>query len=252
MEVHSLWLNVTIQRSSIQIRSNQNDAYQLAVKAAAHGIVQQAIKLKEDPARPAIASIGSNGGVTSTQIPYSGDGSFAPPDNPEDSYCPDTILDQLEGSIMEISCPFLTNNQVLDFTSNIANEISSSVSTTAARTSSNTYVGGGHTIYPGQKLGSEIVHTVEFTYSDKDSQTVTITTGPKFYQPGSAGNDSTYIKRSENLQKIGVVTGGSAEEGRYAVTIDGLGSFDALNGIIDSVHIGDSVDVKIINYPVER
>jgi hypothetical protein len=236
MEVFGMSLNVTKQTASIQVRSQQNDAFNIAKHCAQHGVLQTAIVVQEDPPIPAYNGIA---------VPPK-----APPDNPEDATCPETVLDTLEGSIMEISCPFLTNDQIEGFSAKIYREVQ--LSTEDTESGSYTFSRGGYGVFPGMLYNNQTIHTVEFTYGDLDSQTTTITTGPRFYQPGSAGSDSTYIKRSETLNKTGTVVRSNVSEGRFSVDIEGLGVYDAINGVVDSIHVGDKVEVKILNYPVER
>ncbi|RKZ85085.1 MAG: hypothetical protein DRQ39_07615, partial [Gammaproteobacteria bacterium] len=172
-----------------------------------------------------------------------------PPQNSETaSFCPETALDILEGSVIEISTPWLNGDQAQNFANNLFTLVSNQTNSSATYT----YSEGGHYMYPGMSFQGQIAHSIEFNYSDKGNQVTTITTGPKYYQSGSAGGDSRYIKRSETISKPGVVIGGDNESGTFSVSVDGLGIYQAINGQIDPIFSGDRVEVKVMNFPVER
>ena len=235
VEVWALSLTVSKQTSSIQIRSQNNDAFSIANQVANQGVNYTALIVREEPPCAGLAP----GGVVCP---------VAPPDDETASYCPENELDTLEGSVIEISAPWLDKNGAANFASNLYNLIANDVNSAGTYT----YSKGGYSIFPGYAFQGAFVQSVEFNYSDKGSQVTTITTGPKFYQSGSAGGDSTYIKRSETLNKPGVVIGGDNESGTFSVNVDGLGIYEAINGQIDPIYPGDRVEVKIINYPVEN
>lgn len=235
-EVWGLSLTVSKQTSSIQIRSQNNDAFSIANQVAAQGVNYTALIVREEPP---CAGLAPGGGIVCP---------VAPPDNETAQYCPENALDTLEGSVIELSAPWLDADGAANFAENLYILISNASNTAGTYT----YSKGGYSIFPGQGFQGSFVHSVEFNYSDKGSQVTTITTGPKYYQSGSAGGDSTYIKRSETITKPGVVIGGDNESGTFSVNVDGLGIYEAINGQIDPIYPGDRVSVKIINFPVEK
>lgn len=236
VEVWGLSLTVSKQTSSIQIRSQNNDAFSIANSVAAQGVNYTALIVREEPA---CAGLAPGGGIVCPT---------APPDNETASYCPENLLDTLEGSIIEISTPWLDAQGASEFATNLYTLISNDVTSAGTYT----YSKGGYSMFPGYAFQGAIIHSVEFNYSDRGSQVTTITTGPKYYQSGSAGGDSTYIKRSETINKPGVVIGGDNESGTFSVNVDGLGIYEAINGQIDPIYPGDRVEVKILNFPVEN
>ena len=236
VEVWDLDLTVSKQTSSIQIRSQNNDAFSIASRVAAQGVNYTALIVREEPP---CAGLAPGGGVVCP---------VAPPDNETASYCPENALDTLEGSVIELSAPWLDADGAAAFAENLYTLISNASNTAGTYTFSK----GGYSVFPGNAYAGAIVHSVEFNYSDKGSQVTTITTGPKYYQSGSAGGDSTYIKRTETINKPGVVIGGDNESGTFSVNVDGLGIYAAINGQIDPIYPGDRVEVKIVNFPVER
>jgi hypothetical protein len=236
IEVWGLNLTYTKQTPCIQIKSQNNDAWSIASSVAAEGVNYSALVVVEEPPCAGLAP----GGGPVCPVP--------PPNDETEQYCPETALDTLEGSVIEMSAPWLDKTGAQEF----ANNLYTLVSTESPDSATYTYARGGQSVYPGMSFNGQIVHSVEFSYADKSSQTTTITTGPKFYQSGSAGGDSRYIKRSETINKPGVVIGGHNESGTFSVNVDGLGIYEAINGQIDPIYPGDRVEVKIMNYPIER
>lgn len=240
LEIWTYNATYTKQRASIQVRSQNNDALTQANKIRIAGVQYTPLIMIETPASAGLAGEAGTGPIEPE-----------PPHNDEtDQYCPETVLDTLKGSVLEVSTPWLDASGAQDFANKLYTLILSEYNNTVSSVS--TLAETGYSALPGMLYNNEVIHSVEFGYSDRDSQTTTITTGPKFFQAGGAGSDSKYIKRSETINKPGVVIGGNNESGTFSVQVEGLGIYEAINGQIDTVYPGDRVDIKIMNFPVER
>lgn len=224
----------SISKPSIQIRSPFGDAFSIAAAVAAAGVTYTAIIIVDKP-----APTGWNG--TLVYPP-------APPDDEAEAFDPDSPIDELTGSIIDMSVPFLGEEGVQSF----SGLIHSLINGDSGRYKSYNYAMGGYNLLPGMKFNdSEVIHTIEFNYADKDSVSTNITTGPLYYNVGSYG-DSQYVKRSETISRNGRVLGGSNATGTFSVHVDGLGTYEALNSLIEPCYPGDRVEVKVLNVPVEK
>lgn len=241
-EIFSLFLSYTIQKPAIQVRTAYGGSRQLAAQIAAAGIHYTPIIVVDAPAP--IGYKGRNGFEDPVeQVPPAED------ENP-DPQCPETILDTLEGTIVDISAPFLGEDavgpaaeKVYDFILNDDGEYHTL-----------SYTFGGHTILPGMRWQRDdvtgVVHSVEFVYSDKESVSTNVTIGPAYYEANSY-SDSKYVRRSVHLTRTATVIQANNATGEFIVDVDGIGVFNSFNGLLDSVYPGDRVEVKINNFVVE-
>jgi len=233
MEVLSGRLAYTIAKPSIQVQSPYGDAFSIAQDIAAGGVTYTPLVIQDKP-----APIALNGVLI--DIP-------TPAENEGEKYEVDSAIDNLAGSIVDLSAPFLNGNGAAQLSANIFSAINSD----SASYSTYSFVGGGHTILPGQSFRGGTVHSIEYSYQDKDSLSTNITTGP-FYYPIGSYSDSKYVKRSETIQKDAILAAGSNSSGEMLVTVPDLGRYNAINTITDPVYPGDRISVKIMNVPVEK
>ena len=219
---------------SVAIKSNGNDAFSIAAEFAAAGIVYTAIILQDQPAKIAV-----NG--TNIRIP-------TPPDEEGTRVDFDTPLDNMNGTVIDISAPFLDDPST--FCRNLRNLIISEEDTNYR---TRVYARGGYNLLPGMKYegDSGAIQTVEFKYTHAGEQTSQVTTGPKYYPLGGF-SDSQYVKRSETITRTAKIVSGSNAEGVFQVYVDGLGHYDAINGVLSPLYPGDRVEVRLLNVPIEK
>jgi hypothetical protein len=96
-----------------------------------------------------------------------------------------------------------------------------------------------------------VINEISYSYSDSSQYLITISTGPK-YQTVGGFNDSRYQLRSEEVTKEGVVIQDAGNGAEFVVRVDGFGEITALSMILDDISVGDRVNVKIYNNPVEH
>ena len=233
IEVFSSHVAYSISKPSIQIRSPFGDAISIAAAVANAGVQYTAIIVDDKP-----APTGWNGSVIYPP---------APPDDEAEAFNPDSPIDELTGSIIDMSTPFLGEAGVARF----SGLIHSLINGDSGKYQSYNYVMGGYSLLPGMKFEDSVVHTIEFNYQDKDSVSTNITTGPLYYNVGSYG-DSQYVKRAETISRNGRVLGGSNSTGTFSVHVDGLGTYEAINSLVEPCFPGDRVEVKVLNVPVEK
>lgn len=234
-ELKGLYLCYSVQRGSIYFRSYYGDAVGVAAGFVNTGLDYVPLKLIDEP-----AGAGWNGELV---MPV-------PPSRDEtDQICQETPLELLEGNIIDISAPFLNNDEVAKFSAKLKLFIDQD----SGIFESASYIRGGYTILPGQAHPDNdklVVHNVDISYADKDSVLVNVTYGPKYYTTQSF-NDSQYVRRTDTITRTGRVITGDNRKGEFAVEVDGLGVYNAINGMLKPIYPGDRVEVKILNYPVE-
>jgi len=96
-----------------------------------------------------------------------------------------------------------------------------------------------------------VINEISYSYSDSSQYLITISTGPKYQTVGSF-NDSKYQLRTEEVTREGIVVQDVGNGAEYVVRIDGFGEITALTIIMDDISVGDRVNVKIYNNPVEH
>lgn len=234
-EMSALDMAYTIAKPSVQVRSPYGDAFSIANNLAQGGFLQTPIVVKEEP-----PGIGYNGRLV---LPP------APPDQEGVAYEVESEVEQLEGSVIELSAPFLSNDEAAKFSGNLFALINGD----SGVTENFVFESGGYDILPGMKFPENdgVVQNIEFIYADKDSVTTNVTTGPRYVPEGSY-SDSIYIKRTESLTLEGLVVAGSNRDGIFFVDIEGRGRYQAINRLLEPIYPGDRVEVQLLNVPVEK
>lgn len=231
MESYGELISYSVARPSIEINSTGNDALAIASQVASAGVIYTAIILRDSPAKVAL-----NG--RNIRIP-------TPPDEEGQRVEFDTPIDNLEGTVVDISAPFLTDPA--SFCGNLKALINSDNGNYTTKIT----VGGGYRILPGAAFAGKAVQTVEFKYTHGSEQTSQVTSGPIYYPVGGFG-DSQYVKRSETITRTAKIVSGNNSTGVFGVFVDGLGNYNAINGIMDPLYPGDRVEVRLLNVPVEK
>ena len=98
-----------------------------------------------------------------------------------------------------------------------------------------------------------IINSVSYSYQDSSSYLVTAVVGPKYLKDTVSANDaSIWQQQVETVTKEGVVTQVAGNGIHYAVHVEGMGNFLAVNTVIGGFppEVGDRVTVEINNVPV--
>ncbi len=96
-----------------------------------------------------------------------------------------------------------------------------------------------------------VINEISYSYSDSSQYLITISTGSKYQTVGSF-NDSKYQLRTEDVTRDGIVIQDAGNGAEYVVRVDGFGEITALSMILDDISVGDRVNVRIFNNPVEH
>jgi hypothetical protein len=98
-----------------------------------------------------------------------------------------------------------------------------------------------------------IINSVTYSYQDSSSYLITVVVGPKYLKDTVSANDaSIWQQQVETVTKEGVVTQVAGNGIHYAVHVEGMGDFIAVNTVVGGFppEVGDRVTVEINNVPV--
>lgn len=95
------------------------------------------------------------------------------------------------------------------------------------------------------------IETINYSFQDSSSYTIEVTLGPIFSHVGS-WNNGAWIPDTEEVTRKAIVVFTAGDGVNYRVRIQGLGEMNAINGAEMIWRIGEQVDVKIYNVPVNR
>ncbi len=98
-----------------------------------------------------------------------------------------------------------------------------------------------------------IINSIQYSYQDSSSYLVTAVVGPKYLKDTVSANDaSIWTQQMETVTKEGVITQVAGNGIHYAVHVEGMGDFIAVNTVVGIFppEVGDRVVVEINNVPV--
>jgi hypothetical protein len=96
-----------------------------------------------------------------------------------------------------------------------------------------------------------IINEINYSYSDSSQYLITVTAGPLYLTAGSF-NDPRYQLQTEDVTREGVVIQDAGDGSTYVVRIEGFGEITALLMVLEDISVGDKVQVRFYNNPVER
>jgi len=156
------------------------------------------------------------------------------------------LQDNTSGATIDVTLPFCTDQECLQIAQNFLAQQNQIIATQS--------VVLGPTSEPrlGQVMpDGAIINEISYSYSDSSQYLITLTTGPKYLTAGSF-NDSKYQLKTEDVTREGVVLQDVGNGTEYVVLIGGFGEITALSMIAEDISVGDKVNVRIYNNPVER
>jgi hypothetical protein len=105
----------------------------------------------------------------------------------------------------------------------------------------------------GMSYRDGIINNISYAYQDSSSYLITIGTGPRYLKDTVSANDASIWQINvETVTKEGIVTQIAGNGIHYAVHIEGLGDYIAVNTVSNQFppEVGDRVTVEINNVPV--
>jgi hypothetical protein len=98
---------------------------------------------------------------------------------------------------------------------------------------------------------STVVNDITYSYSDSNSYTISVTTGPKIIGNLTQVDGGLTLKASENTQAQGTIIQDQGSNVWFKVRIDGYDDAYAINTSPNLLRVGDKVNVTIHNNPIE-
>jgi len=96
-----------------------------------------------------------------------------------------------------------------------------------------------------------VINEISYSYSDSSQYLITATAGPLFLSSGSF-NDPRYQLQTEDVTREGTIIQDAGDGTTYVVRVEGFGEITALLMVLDDLSVGDKVQVRIYNNPVEK
>lgn len=156
------------------------------------------------------------------------------------------LQDNTNGATIDVTLPFATADQSLQIARNFLAEQSQIVTTQSVVLGPTSEPRLGEVMPDGS-----IINEISYSYSDASQYLITVSTGPK-YQTAGSFNDSKYQLRTEDVTREGVVLQDLGNGAEYLVRVEGFGELRALSMIVEDIAVGDRVNVRIYNNPVEK
>jgi len=159
------------------------------------------------------------------------------------------LQDNTTGSTIDITLPFCTDTECLQIARNFLGLQNRVVSTHSMilGPDSEPRIGDFVTL-PNGEIG--IINELNYSYSDSSQYLITATIGPLYLSAGSF-NDSKYQLKTEDVTREGLVVQDGGNGAEYIVRLEGFGEITALLMVLEDIGIGDKVNVRIYNNPVE-
>ncbi len=160
------------------------------------------------------------------------------------------LQDNTSGSTIDITLPFCTDTECLQIARNflaLQNRVVSTHSVVLGPDSEPRL--GDFLTLPNGEIG--IINELSFSYSDASQYLITATVGPLYITAGSF-NDTRYQLKTEDVTREGLIVQDGGNGAEYIVRLEGFGEITALLMVLEDVSVGDKVNVRIYNNPVEK
>ncbi len=159
------------------------------------------------------------------------------------------LQDNTVGSTIDITLPFLDDDECLEVAENYLAEQNEVVTTTSVILGPDSTPRLGD-IFTDDNGSTSVINEINFAYSDASQYLITVTTGPKYLTSGSF-NNSQYQLQTEDVTKEATIVQDRGDGATYVVRLRGGDEVVALSFILEDIGVGDKCQVRIFNNPVE-
>jgi hypothetical protein len=160
------------------------------------------------------------------------------------------LQDNTNGSTIDITLPFLDEDQCLEIARNFLAEQTETVISTSVVLGPDSTPRLGD-VFTDTTGNISIINEINYSYTDASQYLITATTGPKYLTAGSF-NNSQYQLQTEEVTKEGIIVQDRGDGATYVVRIQGGEEMVALSFVLDDISVGDKCQVRIFNNPVEK
>lgn len=160
------------------------------------------------------------------------------------------LQDNTNGSTIDVTLPFCTDQECLQIARNFRDLQNETVVTTSVILGPDSEPRLGD-VFTDDSGNTSIINEINYSYSDSSQYLITVTTGPRFLTAGSF-NDSQYQLQTEETTKEGIIVQDRGDGATYVVRVQGGEEIIALSFVLEDISVGDKVQLRIFNNPVER
>ena len=149
---------------------------------------------------------------------------------------------------INVTLPFLETDEEIEKVANMLGEKFSA----DYKQSVSTVPGNGVSVSDlGKKFNGGIINKIVWSYQDKSFYKASITSG-SFLTGVDSFNTSMWIRHTDqSLSREGIVIGDHGNGLEFKVYVRNIGTYTALNMTMNTIEVGDAVNVTIYNNPAE-
>lgn len=159
------------------------------------------------------------------------------------------LQDNTNGSTIDMTLPFLQEDECLEVAENYLAEQTEVVTTTSLILGPDSTPRLGDT-FTDDNGNVSTINEINYSYNDASQYLITVTTGPRYLTAGSF-NNSQYQLQTEDVTKEGTITQDRGDGATYVVRLRGGDEVVALSFILEDIGVGDKCQVRLFNNPVE-
>jgi hypothetical protein len=160
------------------------------------------------------------------------------------------LQDNTNGSTVDMTLPFLQEDECLEVAVNYLAEQTETVLSTSVVLGPDSTPRLGD-VFTDDTGNTSIINEINYSYSDASQYLITVTTGPRYLTAGSF-NNSQYQLQTEDVTKEGTIVQDRGDGATYVARLRGGDEIVALSFILDDIGVGDKCQVRIFNNPVEK
>jgi hypothetical protein len=160
------------------------------------------------------------------------------------------LQDNVNGTTIDITLPFLDEQESLQVAQNFLSQQSETVTTTSVVLGPDSTPRLGD-VFTDSSGNTSIINEINYSYQDGSQYLITVTTGPRYLTAGSF-NDSQYQLQTEDVTKEGTIIQDYGDGATYVCRLRGGDEVTALSFVLEDISVGDKCQVRIFNNPVEN
>jgi len=213
------------------------------------------IIVKDDPPEFAYKYRKEEGGTEVVKVTAEVQGQYLPDSDPTTcqnfEFTPSNIMqDRMQGNVINITLPFCVD---ADACAKVAETIFDYQTYEGVQVVSLTCGPEDEPELGAAVLGYDNnlrIESINYSYSDGSSYTIEVTLGPIFSSIGS-WNTTTWAPKVEQVTREARIVWAGGDGVNYRVDVQGLGTYNAINGEQDVWSVGETVQVTVYNLPQE-
>lgn len=241
--VEEIWVTVDLETPSIVVNDPRGQA-----RLIAEGLVYYigSIKMEQEPAPIGYCGTENSTGEIVDQTTGIQDNDPTTAIDAEAESRLEELYDSMQGGGMALTLSFLDESNVARLACNLYGKMQYNGPTTV-------YTCGpcAHPQLGRAGNAGGVINSIQYSYSDKGSYTVSVQEGPYILGGLSPVDGGPTQKATEEHQAKGTIIKDAGNNVHFKVLIDGYGERWAINSVPTILRVGDIVSVTVHNNPVE-